>query len=440
MKGKNTKRDGINGDGSWGNEKVMWRKLGKTNARRGMRRGCHLSLNTLENWQEPYQMTFCDLCSIRCSASTRGSFRHGTSLKCRLTPKNQVVVSKQQKIGKLVTIGRTNCLRDLINISWMGGQNDVEFRRGIWRTGMKCGTLRYGNEAKKGGIPGKSCDKLCAWANANKLFLVGSKHEKWRLIRRVIDWRSSVTHRVWFIRFSGSFWNFGGWKSHLTKDAEPSWIYKPKRCLFDCKSLWWGCWKGSNCFCNPSRPMFSRNIHQLSVRRSKCPRSSIRKKIRSEEWQLRFLIRFVLSVLLRSCSFWSSEIYLRAVFPFFVKYNFSFSSSFVCIFNRMVTFSSCSLLSVLVQNELFLWTHSKLSWLQHEQENRKKGPSSAATVLALSGLFVVGTTLILSGIIVLIVVSDMSTDMRIVAFRFNFDYVLSAGLWKSPSAMANDQN
>uniref|UniRef100_A0A8R1I7P8 Uncharacterized protein n=1 Tax=Caenorhabditis japonica TaxID=281687 RepID=A0A8R1I7P8_CAEJA len=40
---------------------------------------------------------------------------------------------------------------------------------------------------------------------------------------------------------------------------------------------------------------------------------------------------------------------------------------------------------------------------KHEQENRKKGPSSAATVLALSGLFVVGTTLILSGIIVLIV-------------------------------------
>ncbi|CAB3397384.1 unnamed protein product [Caenorhabditis bovis] len=40
---------------------------------------------------------------------------------------------------------------------------------------------------------------------------------------------------------------------------------------------------------------------------------------------------------------------------------------------------------------------------KYEQEHRKKGPSSAATVLAMSGLFVVGTTLILSGIIVLIV-------------------------------------
>ncbi|CAI5452679.1 unnamed protein product [Caenorhabditis angaria] len=43
---------------------------------------------------------------------------------------------------------------------------------------------------------------------------------------------------------------------------------------------------------------------------------------------------------------------------------------------------------------------------KHEQETRKKGPSSAATVLAMSGLFVVGTTLILSGIIVLIVQTE----------------------------------
>ncbi|CAD6186855.1 unnamed protein product [Caenorhabditis auriculariae] len=40
---------------------------------------------------------------------------------------------------------------------------------------------------------------------------------------------------------------------------------------------------------------------------------------------------------------------------------------------------------------------------KEEQAHRKKGPSSAATVLAMSGLFVVGTTLILSGVIVLIV-------------------------------------
>lgn len=40
---------------------------------------------------------------------------------------------------------------------------------------------------------------------------------------------------------------------------------------------------------------------------------------------------------------------------------------------------------------------------KEEQAHRKKGPSSAGTVLVLSGLFVVGTILIASGVIVLIV-------------------------------------
>ncbi|CAI4223565.1 unnamed protein product [Auanema sp. JU1783] len=39
---------------------------------------------------------------------------------------------------------------------------------------------------------------------------------------------------------------------------------------------------------------------------------------------------------------------------------------------------------------------------KEEVRQRKKGPSSAATVLAMSGLFVVGVTLMASGIIVLI--------------------------------------
>ncbi|CAI4223563.1 unnamed protein product [Auanema sp. JU1783] len=43
---------------------------------------------------------------------------------------------------------------------------------------------------------------------------------------------------------------------------------------------------------------------------------------------------------------------------------------------------------------------------KEEVRQRKKGPSSAATVLAMSGLFVVGVTLMASGIIVLILIRN----------------------------------